>query len=181
MKHLLLVVCVLCTVQMFAQNGGDEPPSRDDVILYLRTIHSHDMVQRIMEVQGQSMQTLFRDMVMKEKGQVPPDFDARFKKAMDDLIKGMPYDQLTDAMIPAYQKHFTKADIVAINAFYSSPVGQKVLEELPVVMQEGMQTAMPILTNYMQDWQEKMQHNFGQTKGGPDIATPASQGPDIKR
>jgi hypothetical protein len=44
-----------------------------------------------MEVQGQSMQTLFRDMVMKEKGQVPPDFDVLFKKAMDELIKGMPF------------------------------------------------------------------------------------------
>jgi hypothetical protein len=65
------------------------------------------------------------------------------------------FDQLTDAMIPAYQKHFTKSDIVAINTFYSSPVGQKVLEELPAVMQEGMQTAMPILTNYMQDWQKR--------------------------
>jgi hypothetical protein len=61
MKHLLLAVCVLCTVQLFAQNGGDEPPSRDDVILYLRTIHSHDMVQRI----HGSARTIDADLVQR--------------------------------------------------------------------------------------------------------------------
>jgi hypothetical protein len=91
---------------------------------------SHDMMQRMMEVQGQSMGNLFRDMVTREKGNVPSEFDAEFKKAMDELIKGMPVDQIMEAMIPAYQKHFTKSDIAAMNAFYASPLGQKVLEEL---------------------------------------------------
>jgi hypothetical protein len=182
MKHLVLaVICVICTVNVWAQNAGDEPPSKDEVILYLRTMRSHDMMQRMMEVQGQSMQNLFRDMITREKGQVPPDFDTEFKKAMDDLIKGMPIDQVMEAMIPAYQKHFTKGDIAAMNAFYSSPVGQKVLQELPAVLQEGNQAAMPILSKYMTDWKEKMQHQFEQMKSGPSIKAPAAEGPDIKR
>jgi hypothetical protein len=27
---------------------------------------------------------------------------------MDGLIKGMPFDEITQAMIPTYQQHFTK-------------------------------------------------------------------------
>jgi len=39
MKHLVLaVICVLCAVNLLAQNAGDEAPSKDDGILYLRTI-----------------------------------------------------------------------------------------------------------------------------------------------
>src|SRR5689334_6503981 len=163
MKQLVLAaICVICTINVLAQNAGDEAPSKDDVILYLRTMRSHDMMQRMMEVQGQSMQNLFRDMIMREKGHVPPEFDSEFTKAMDELIKGMPFDQLLEAMIPAYQKHFTKSDIAAMNAFYASPVGQKVLEELPAVLQEGNQAAMPVLSKYMSDWKEKMQHQFEQ-------------------
>jgi hypothetical protein len=153
MKRLLIALACLAfavsgSVSSLAQNA-DEPASKDDVILYLRTMHSHDMFQKIMEVQCQNMQELFRDQLLKEKGSVPPEFDTRFKKAMDDLVKGMPIDQITQAMIPAYQQHFSKSDIAAMNAFYSSPVGQKVLQELPAVMQEGSQAAMPIMSNYL--------------------------------
>ncbi len=68
MKHLLIIaLCLLSSAGVFAQNAGDEPPSKDDVILYLRTMRSHDMMQRMMEVQGQSMQNLFRDIIVREK------------------------------------------------------------------------------------------------------------------
>ncbi len=178
MKRLLIALACLAfgfsgSVSVLAQ-AGDERASKDDIILYMRTMRSHDMFQRIMEVQSRNMQQLFRDQMLKEKGSVPPDFDAHFKKAMDDMIKGMPIDEVTQAMIPAYQKHFTKADIEAMNAFYSSPVGQKVLQELPVVLQEGSQAAMPILSKYLDQWKDRMQQEL---KGMDDDT---SRKPEIK-
>ena len=160
MKRLLIVLaCFACCLPCLAQNA-DEPASRDDVILYLRTMHSHDLMVRTMEVQSKAMQQLFTDQIMKEKGSLPPDFQSRMGKMMDELFKGMPIDQITDAMIPSYQNHFTKGDIEAMNKFYSSPVGQKVLEQLPAVMQEGMQAAMPIMSKYLSDWQERIKKEF---------------------
>jgi hypothetical protein len=158
---------------------ADEPASKDDVILYLRTMHSHDMLQQVMEVQSQNMQQLFRDQILKEKGSVPPEFDAHFKKAMDDLIKGMPIDEITQAMIPVYQQHFTKTDIAAMNAFYSSPVGQKVLQVLPVVMQEGSQAAMPIVSKYLTEWKDRMQKEMKELEKESG-QTPAASAPPSK-
>jgi hypothetical protein len=112
-----------------------------------------------MEVQSKSMQQLFQDQLARNKG-VPADFDTRMKKMMDELLKGMPFEDMTQAMIPAYQKHFNHGDIAAMNAFYSSPVGQKVLEELPAVTQEGLQQMMPMLSKYLGEWRERMQHEF---------------------
>ncbi len=147
MKHWwIALVCVTFSVPALAQ-AADEPASKDDVILYLRTMHSHDMFQRIMEVQVQSMQQLFRDQMLKGRGRVPPEFNAHFKKAMDDLLKNMPIDEITQAMIPAYQQHFTRSDVEAMNAFYSSPVGQKVLQQLPAVMQQGHRRRCRFLAN----------------------------------
>ena len=160
-RSLLGLLCLLCVVPVVAQSG-DQAPSRDDIILYLRTMHSHDMILKTMQVQAESMRLLFRDMILKEKGKVPENFDTVYKAAMDDLIKGMPSDEIVQAMIPAYQKHFTKSDIGAMNAFYSSPLGQKVLEELPSVLQEGNQAAMAILSKYLREWQGKMKRQFEQ-------------------
>jgi hypothetical protein len=95
---------------------------------------------------------------------------------MDDLRKGMPADEIIDAMIPAYQNHFTRGDIQAMNAFYSSPVGQKVLEQLPAVMQEGMQAAMPIMSKYLTEWKARMQQDVKEMeKKTATKAAPAQQ------
>ena len=169
-----LAFCFSSRASVLAQ-AADEPASKDDIILYLRTMRSHDLFQRIMEVQSQNMRQLFRDQIKQEKGSVPPDFDAHFKKAMDEMIKGMPIDEITQAMIPAYQKHFTKGDIAAMNTFYSSPVGQKVLQELPAVVQEGSQAAMPILSKYLDESKERMQQEL------KEMGDDTSKKPEVKK
>jgi hypothetical protein len=173
---LIATLCLALSAPAWAQTADTDPATKDDIILYFRTMHSYDMMQRMMEVQSQSMQQLLRDQIAKEKA-VPPDFDVRMKKAMDDLIKGMPVDEMTQAMIPAYQKHFTRGDIQAMNAFYSSPVGQKVLQELPVVTQEGMQEMMPVLSKYLSAWKDRMQQDLEGTGNSQSKPTqvPAAQ------
>jgi hypothetical protein len=46
-------------------------------------------------------------------------------------------------MVPIYQRHFAKTEIDALTAFYSSPVGQKVLHEMPAVTSEAIQAVYP--------------------------------------
>jgi hypothetical protein len=47
--------------------------------------------------------------------------------------------QLTEQMIPVYQKHFTASEVDGLLKFYRSPLGQKVIAEMPATMAEGMQ------------------------------------------
>jgi hypothetical protein len=171
---LMAALCLALSAPGLAQKSDTDPATREDIILYLRTMHSHDMLRKMMEVQSQSMQTLMHDQLLQEKGSIPADFDARMKKAMADLVEGMPIDDVIQAMIPAYQKHFTRGDIQAMNTFYSSPVGQKVLGELPVVTQEGMQAAMPIMSKYLTEWQGRLQQELekASTQAAP---APAAQ------
>ncbi len=156
---ILATLCLALSAPGLAQNADTDPATKDDIILYLRTMRSHDMMQRTMQVQMQNTVQLLREQIMQEKGSVPPEFDTLMKKWMDDLIKNMPSDEILDAMIPAYQNHFTRSDIQAMNAFYSSPVGQKVLEELPAVLQEGMQAAMPIMSDYLTKFRARIQED----------------------
>jgi len=160
---LIAALSLALTAPCLAQTTDTDPATKDDIILYFGTMHSYDMINRMMEVQSQSMRQLMHDQLEQENA-LPADFDTRMKKALDELIKGMPVDEMIQAMIPAYQNHFTHGDITAMNAFYSSPVGQKVLQVLPSVMQEGMQALNPVLNKYLTEWKEKMQKEFKDTE-----------------
>jgi hypothetical protein len=170
----IATLCLALAAPGLAQTSDTDPATKNDVILYLRTMRSHDMMQRTMEVEFQSMQQLLHDQILQEKGAAPPDFDTHMKKMMDDLRKNMPVDEIVDAMIPAYQNHFTQSDIQAMNAFYSSPVGQKVLEQSPAVMQEGMQAAMPIMSKYLTEWKQRMQEDAKELEKSSSKTAPAA-------
>jgi uncharacterized protein len=169
---LLAAVCLALALPGLAQTADTDPATKDDVILLLHTMHTHDLMRRLMEVQSKGIRQLMHDQLAQEK-QLPVNFDARMEKSMDNLIKGMPVDQMTQAMIPAYQKHFTHGDIEAMNTFYASPVGQKVLEELPEVSQEGMQAIVPILNKYLSEWKDRTQQDLKQTNSASPQKDPS--------
>ncbi|UGB39071.1 DUF2059 domain-containing protein [Frateuria soli] len=52
--------------------------------------------------------------------------------------------ELTGRMVPIYQRHFSAADIQGLLKFYRSPLGRKVITEMPETMAEGMKLG--------QDW-----------------------------
>ena len=47
--------------------------------------------------------------------------------------------ELTERMVPIYQRHFSAADIKGLLKLYRSPLGRKVITEMPSTMAEGMQ------------------------------------------
>jgi len=47
--------------------------------------------------------------------------------------------ELIDQIIPVYDKYYTLEDLKAVNAFYATPAGQKILSTLPLVVQESSQ------------------------------------------
>jgi hypothetical protein len=73
--------------------------------------------------------------------QVPELFWTKFEQKMDT-------HELVEKIIPVYDKYYTTEDLKALNAFYESAVGQKVISTLPQVMQETMKIG--------QDWGQKI-------------------------
>ena len=49
---------------------------------------------------------------------------------------------LLEKMIPLYDKHFTEAEIDELLAYYHSPIGKKLIETMPALMEESMQIAV---------------------------------------
>jgi hypothetical protein len=97
----------------------------------------------------------------------------------DDMFKNVPWDDMMQAMIPAYQKHLTKGDIDNLVAFYSSPTGEKLIREMPVIMDDAMQDVMPVMNKYMdsikQTVQKKTDEMIAQSKKPSETKAPAAQ------
>jgi uncharacterized protein len=181
MKRLLalafscLVLCASCLAQ---QTGPNEPASKEEIESYLEAVHSHEMMIKIMSAMSKPMHEMIHEQYLKDKDKLPLDFEQHMNQQMDDMMKDMPVDEINQAMVPTYQKHFNKSDIDAMLAFYSSPTGQKILNEMPAIMAETTQNLVPIMSKYMDTVKQRMQQEVTrlkqQTPVKPSANPPAS-------
>jgi uncharacterized protein len=87
------------------------------------------------------METQMISSLKAQMPQVPDLFWTKFQQKMDT-------HELIEKVIPVYDKYYTIEDLKAINLFYETPAGQKVLSTLPQLIQETMRIG--------QQWGEKM-------------------------
>jgi len=116
---LFLVLTVALSLPVLAQSV---PTKRDD-IRQLVTITG------TMAIMKQSMERSIAQLRPSFK-QLPDAFWAELPKEMD-------YEALLEKILPVYEAHFTHDDVKALLAFYRSPIGQKSIRELPLIMQES--------------------------------------------
>jgi len=162
---LALAACLALALTGVAQQSpADAPASKEDVQKYLDVMHSREMMTKMMDAMSKPMHQMMHEQYLKDKDKLPADFEERMTKVIDDYMKSLPIEEMLQAMIPAYQKHFTKGDIDGLVAFYSSPTGQKVIRELPAITAEAMQSMMPLMRKQIDVMTERLQDQVAQMK-----------------
>jgi uncharacterized protein len=114
-------------------------PSKEEVMKFLEVTQTRSRIVQIFEGMAQQAR-LSAEQGLKDK--VPdatPEQLARADALADTLFKEFSPDEMIDAIVPIYQKHFSKSDLDGILAFYASPPGQKILKETPAIMSASMQ------------------------------------------
>ncbi|MGC1550581.1 MAG: DUF2059 domain-containing protein [Rhodanobacter sp.] len=120
--------------------GATQPPSEDQV-KQLMAVFSVDKV-------FSQMNTQMASVMSQQVPCVPTSYWQNYIDA--DGVKA-----LMERMVPIYQRHFTADDVEGLLKFYRSPLGQKVITQMPQVMSEAT------LAN--QQWgQERAQQMLGQ-------------------
>ena len=148
----------------FAQTGADAPASKQDVERYFQAVHSHDTMLKMMQAMAEPMHQTTHEQCERDKDRLPADCEERINKMLDGMMKEMPLDEMMQTMVPAYQKHFTKGDMDALVAFYSAPTGQKVLQELPSVTAESMESMMPIMRKSIDRMTQSIEEEVAQMR-----------------
>jgi uncharacterized protein len=161
---LSLALCLAFASLSFAQqNPADAPASKEDVQRYLEAMHVRDLLKSTMDLMAKQMHKTIHEMVQKQQG-LPSDFEAQVEKTVDDVFQDFPIDEYLNDVAPVYEKHLTKGDVNALVAFYTSPTGQKVLKELPVMQAEALQAASPIFQKMMTKAMDRVQTEIAQAQ-----------------
>lgn len=159
----MLVALLFASVSFAQQNAADAPASKEDIERYLQTVHARDLMKARLEATKKELHEVIHNLV-KNQSDLPADFEARMDTVSDGALTELSDEKLVQAMIPAYQKHFTKGDIDALVTFYSSPAGQRILKELPAIQAEAMQATSGIMQRMMEKAVGRVQEEVAQAQ-----------------
>jgi hypothetical protein len=130
--------------------SSDIPASKDDIQRLFVALHVRERQELILQNSHQQAQAMFAEILRKELPESSKEelfqFQGMGDEMLDDIDKNYPMDAILNDLIPIYQRHLTKPDCDELIAFYSSPVGQKLMRALPAITSESMQVS----TNYLQ-------------------------------
>lgn len=165
MKASALALLLSLTVApiTFAQTRDDAPASKEDIQRYFDTMHTHELTKKMMDAMVKQVHQLVHEQIGKLPN-LPPDFEARQDKMIDDTLRSIPVDDLIQAMIPVYEKHLTKGDVDALLTFYSTPRGQKILNELPTITAEAMQASSGIMKKTIAQAMQRVQEDIAEAQ-----------------
>jgi hypothetical protein len=164
---VVLVCLVFASVGKAQQTPAGAPASKEDIQRYLEAMHTRDLLKNVMGVMTTQMHKMVHEMLAKQAG-VPADFEPRMFRMTDDILKDFPVEEYLQAVTPVYQKHFTKGDVDALVAFYSTPTGQKMIRELPAITAEAMQASSGIMQRIMAKAMERVQDEMAQMQKESD-------------
>jgi hypothetical protein len=133
----------VCAGAQTTVSVAPDAASKEDVKKLFDVMASREQMAQMMQQMFTQMRNLNREQLKKRHPDLSDAELARRDRESEDLIKNFPMDEMLNDMIPIYQRHFTKSDIDALIAFYSSPAGQKFLHETPAVTAETMRAVYP--------------------------------------
>lgn len=156
--RLLWLPFVLVIPMLVAQQppAPDGPPSKQDVLKFFQIMQVEQQTRAVLANTQEQVKTMTREMIMKKAPNASPDQLAQVEGMMDTMFKEYPINGILDDMVPVYQKHLTKSDLDGLITFYSSPLGQKVLREMPEMTKEAMQVSYAHIQKNMEQMMKKV-------------------------
>lgn len=143
-KILALTFCLCCPAalaQLVATPNAETPATKQQIEKLFEIMDIRQQTVTMMASMQQQMQAMTAETIRTRYPQITPSQMVRLNQISDDLLKDFPVDGMLSDMIPIYQKHLSQADIDAMIAFYSSPTGKKLMQQLPQITQEAMQVS----------------------------------------
>jgi len=137
--------------------AANAPASRQDVLKLFKVMHIHDQMRSVMDSMTKQQSAMVHETMKKRYPQIAEERLEQFDAMMEESMKDLPVDAIIDDLIPVYQKHLTRTDVGAMNVFYSSPTGQKLLREMPAMTEESIQLSYGRMQKQMDAMMDRMQ------------------------
>jgi hypothetical protein len=152
-----------------------DAPTRDQVMTVLNLLQIRQTMEQALATMTKAMKDGAEQGFRQKVPNPTPKQIAAIHAVIDEALKDTPIDEIIQAIVPVYQKHFTKADLEEMIRFYSSPVGQKALREQPQMMQETAQAAQEIQMKRMNDVLARVDRKVAELMESEDAPQPAKK------
>jgi len=153
MKYKILFILLL-TLSFFTSHASAEPAKKESIKLLMEKTGAGDIGKQMLN-----------QMIPALKSMIPNAPENFWKDMMQEINS----EQMIDLIIPVYQKHLSEKDVRAINAFYDTNAGKKLISAQPLIMQEsmilGQQWGREIAGNIIEKY--KIQTETDQKKTAP--------------
>jgi hypothetical protein len=167
---LLLFVVFALGIVLGQQATTGSPATKEDVEKLFATMHIREQMRSMMEVMSKQSRQMAQDSLKKKVPELTEKDLERLDQMMDRIQKQLDFDAMIDDMIPVYQRHLTKEDIAAMEAFYETPTGQKMLREQPEMTAEGMRAVQPRMEKMMSSLMDEAEKIAKEAGTGPKPA-----------
>lgn len=141
-------IMVLCFTQVKAQTAT--PPSASSL----------KAAEEMLTVSGASEQfnKNIKTVIDQYSAQVPEDKRAVFVKVMNEfLTKYISWDILKHDICVMYAREFTEDELKQLTAFYKTPLGTKLNQKQPILMQTGMSLGQQSVVAHQTELQQMME------------------------
>jgi hypothetical protein len=147
----LVTTLALCLVgQVAAQESPTDRPSREDVLHLFGVMHVRQQMETMMQKMTSVIREQRHETMKKQEPNITDDELSKQDAAFSDALAIYPPSEMVEDTIPIYQRHFSKADVEAITAFYVSPAGQHYVSESPSLMLDTMSMVMAKMSERLQ-------------------------------
>ncbi len=175
-KMILIVIVLLISLPVVAAAGDTERRQLAEQFL------SVNQVKEQVDMMYDKIEGLIGTQI--EAINIPEEHEknlqAMQKIAHELLFKGLSWEALKEEYIQLYTESFTEEELQGIIDFSKSPLGQKMAEKSPILMQKSMeigrQHAQQVMPQVQQAIQEYMKENIK-----PEGAQPEAAGDSTKQ
>lgn len=184
MKIKCLILCFLCisaASQVAVSPASDDPATTEQIQKLFEVMQIRQQSHLMMDSMQKQMQAMSTQTIKARYPQITGAELARANQISEQAFKDLPLDAMLDDMIPIYQKHLNHTDVDAMITFYSSPTGQKLMQQMPEITQEAMQVSyrrMQKQIDAVMDRVEQMEREDKQAQ--PKPKSPTNQNPPAK-
>lgn len=159
MGWLFVLVVMSFNVAFSQQAPNETPATKEDVEKLFATMHIREQMRNMMELMSKQSREMAQNTLKKKLPELTQKDLDRLNDLNDLIFKQFDFDAMIGDIVPVYERHLTREDVAAMEAFYETPTGQKFLREQPAMTAEAMQAVRPRIEetmNRMIDQAEKM-------------------------
>lgn len=133
---LVRALTAACLALLLAPAVAAEQPAQAKTAVQPGDTDKSRDIRRLLVLTGAgNLGTQVMDQILRSFRQSHPAVPAKF---WDDLRGEMNADQLTQLVVPIYDRHLSHDDVKQLLAFYESPVGRKLIAVQPQIVAESM-------------------------------------------